>query len=267
MNDGYIALSVFDVALAAGFVLAAGLLSTLYRLGLAKLLATAAVRTAIQLSLAGVALGTVFGLKRISLVLALAVVMILLAGREALRRQRIKVPGAWFDTLIAMSLSSLIVAVIVTGVIVGAQPWWTPPVFIPLLGMILGNSLNGISLSLDRFLGACSEQRDRIEARLALGATPAEASLHLFRDAVRTGMIPTINAMTVVGIVSLPGMMTGQLLAGADPRDAVAYQIVVMYMLAAATAFGSVIAVLLARRRVFTGEMALRQDLRSPDDR
>jgi putative ABC transport system permease protein len=134
-------------------------------------------------------------------------------------------------------------------------------VFIPLLGMIIGNSLNGISLSLDRFLGACANERRRIESRLALGATPNEAVQPIVREAIRTGMIPMMNAMAIVGVVSLPGMMTGQLLAGADPMDAVLYQIVVMYMIAAAVALGSSMVVLLARRRVFNEAMAVRTDL------
>ena len=172
-----------------------------------------------------------------------------------------EVGGTAFDVFLAMTVSAFTVSLIVTGAVIGARPIWTPPVFIPILGMILGNSLNGISLSLNRFLTGCVEQRKLIETRLSLGATPNEAVQPLVQDAVRTGMIPIINAMAIVGIVSLPGMMTGQLLAGADPKDAVMYQIVVMYMLAASTSFSAVIAVLMVRRRVFTHEMALRQDL------
>ncbi len=260
----YIELSPLDVALAAGLVFAAGLVSALFRLGLSKRLAVGALRTALQLGIAGAALELVFGMKHVILVLLLAAGMIFLAGREAIRRQAVRLSGVPGDTLLAMAVSSFVVAVIVTGVVVGAKPWWAPQFFIPLLGMILGNSLNGISLALDRFLTSCATRRREIEARLALGATAAEASRPFLRDAVRTGMTPIINAMAIVGLVSLPGMMTGQLLAGADPRDAVLYQIVVMYMLVAAVAIGSVLAVLLARRRVFTRDMALRQDLEAP---
>lgn len=254
-------LDLVHVALAAGFVVLAGALSVGFRLGLAKKLAVAAVRTAAQLALAGFALSAVFGLKSLPLVLLLGLAMVLLAGREALRRQSVKVAGTSFDVFLSMTVSAFAVSLIVTGVIVGAAPVWTPPVFIPILGMILGNSLNGISLALDRFLTGCVEQRALIETRLCLGATANEAVQPLVRDAVRTGMIPIINAMAIVGIVSLPGIMTGQLLAGADPRDAVMYQVVVMYMLAASTSFAAAAAVLLVRRRVFTPEMSLRDDL------
>jgi putative ABC transport system permease protein len=117
--------------------------------------------------------------------------------------------------------------------------------------MILGNCLNGIALGLDRLLSDLAGQRGRIEALQSLGADPWEASQDLFRDALRAAMIPTINALMVVGIVSLPGMMTGQILAGVDPLLAVKYQIVVMLMLAAGTAVGSLLLLWLAFRRCF----------------
>ena len=259
MND-YISLSPFHLLLAGGFILIAGIISALLRLGLLKDLVIGALRALIQLTVAGFALGVVFGLKSVWLVLLLAALMMMLAGREALQRQKVKVKGIHWDTLTAMIVSSAIISITVTGVVVGADPWWRPSVFIPLLGMVLGNSLNGISLSLNTFLTACTTRRREIEERLTLGATPAEATLPFVRDAVHTGMIPTINAMAIAGVVSLPGMMVGQLLAGADPHDAVMYQIVVLYMISASAALGSVIAVLLARRRIFTSAMALRSD-------
>jgi putative ABC transport system permease protein len=117
--------------------------------------------------------------------------------------------------------------------------------------MILGNTLNGVSLGLDRLGGELSGKRDQVEALLALGATRWEAARGPIRQAVRTGLIPTINAMMVVGIVSLPGMMTGQLLAGTSPVEAVKYQVVIMFLIASGTALGTVSVVLLSYRRLF----------------
>jgi putative ABC transport system permease protein len=101
-----------------------------------------------------------------------------------------------------------------------------------------------------------------VETRLSLGYTPWESLRPLVRTALRTGMTPMINALMVVGIVSLPGMMTGQILAGADPLTAVRYQIVVMLMIAASVTIGCLILVMLSYRRCFTEEDALRPDLR-----
>jgi putative ABC transport system permease protein len=118
-------------------------------------------------------------------------------------------------------------------------------------GMILGNTLNGISLGLDRLGSELAAKRAQVEALLALGATRWEAARHPIQEAVRTGLIPIMNSMMVVGIVSLPGMMTGQILAGASPLEAVKYQIVIMFLIASGTALGTVSVVLLSYRRLF----------------
>jgi putative ABC transport system permease protein len=117
--------------------------------------------------------------------------------------------------------------------------------------MILGNTLNGISLGLERLGEELAAHRDQVETLLALGATRWEAACQPIRRAVRTGMTPTLNGMMVAGIVTLPGMMTGQLLAGVSPIEAVKYQIVILFLLASAAALGTVGAVLLGFRHLF----------------
>jgi putative ABC transport system permease protein len=148
--------------------------------------------------------------------------------------------------------------------IVRVEPWYDPQYLIPLLGMVLGNTLNGISLGLDRFMEGLNSQRDQVETLLAMGATRWEAAHRQVREALRVGMIPTINSMSVMGLVSLPGMMTGQILAGANPIDAVRYQIVIMFMIAAGTALGIFGVVLLAYKRLLSPEHQLRLDLLQP---
>ena len=117
--------------------------------------------------------------------------------------------------------------------------------------MVLGNTLNGISLGMDRLGEELDGKRDQVETLLALGATRWEAARAPVQQALRTGMMPTINSMMVVGLVSLPGMMTGQLLAGADPMQAVMYQIVIMFLIAAGTSLGTLSVILLGYRRLF----------------
>jgi putative ABC transport system permease protein len=129
------------------------------------------------------------------------------------------------------------------------------------MGMILGNTLNGVSLGLVSFTEAMVARRDEVETLLALGATRREAAQAPIRHAIRTGMTPIINAMMVVGLVSLPGMMTGQLLSGVDPIEAVKYQIVIMFLIAAATSLSTVLAVLLNFRRLFTRDHQFRHEL------
>ena len=129
-----------------------------------------------------------------------------------------------------------------------------------LLGMVLGNGLTGMSLCLDELLASLDASRDQVETELALGATRWEAARQPLRAAVRKGMIPIINSMMVVGIVSLPGMMTGQILEGADPVAAVRYQIVIMFMIAAATAFGCMLIALFTYRQLFDSAHRLRAE-------
>ena len=125
---------------------------------------------------------------------------------------------------------------------------------ITLLGMVLGNSLTGISLGMDRFLSDLRSKRGEVEMRLTLGATRWEACRDVFVGAARTAMIPILNTMSVAGIVSIPGMMTGQILAGQSPMQAVRYQIMIMFVIAAAIAIGVMLSLGLAFFRVTTSE-------------
>jgi putative ABC transport system permease protein len=128
---------------------------------------------------------------------------------------------------------------------------------IPLFGMIVGNAMNGAALAVERLQSEMEAGRAQIEAYLALGATPQQASAEPARRATDAAMIPTINALAVVGVVSLPGMMTGQILAGSAPTLAVRYQLVVVFMLTAATALAAAGIVLWYRRTFFTAAAQL----------
>ena len=137
------------------------------------------------------------------------------------------------------------------------DPWYSPQYFFPLLGMVLGNTLNVISLALERFMESLSVRRKEVEMLLSLGATSWEAAHELIRDALGTSMIPTLNSMMVMGIVSLPGMMTGQILAGVSPGEAVRYQIMMIFVIATAAALGATLIVVLAFRALFNSHHQL----------
>ena len=150
-----------------------------------------------------------------------------------------------------MFLSSFAVAVFALVVILGEDPWYTPQYAIPLLGMLLGNTMNGIAIAMDRLTHTAWEQRGIIEARLMLGERWDEAISEYRRQAIRSGLIPIINAMAAAGIVSLPGMMTGQILAGAPPVEAVKYQILIMFLITTGTGLGTLAAVSIGARHLF----------------
>lgn len=236
---------------AASLVLANFAFSVLLRLGLAKSLLLASVRMVVQLILVGFILAWVFALKAPLPVIGIGVVMAGLAGVSAVRRTKRRFPGVYWNSLLSILTASFAVTGASLLGIINVHPWFEPRYAIPLLGMVLGNILNGVSLALDRFMEGVAREHAVIESELAVGATRWEAARPLIGDSLRTGMIPTINAMMVMGVVSLPGMMTGQILAGASPMLAVRYQIVIMFMIASATAFGTLGVILLAFRSLF----------------
>ncbi len=249
-------LDPWQLAIAASLIVLSGLISLLLRLGLERRLAVAAVRTVVQLLLIGWVLEQIFETDRWYIVVVLMLVMTLIAGGAAVQRVGCRYRGIWLDSVISMWASSWIIAAVALFAVVQVPQrglaWYEPRYAIPLLGMILGNTLNGISLGLDRLGEELYAKRDQVETLLALGATRWEAARAPIQQAVRTGMIPIINSMMVVGLVSLPGMMTGQLLAGAEPMQAVTYQIAIMFLIAAGTSLGTVGVVLLGYRRLFT---------------
>ena len=248
-----VTLTITDLVIAAVLVGLLALLSMRLQTGISLQLLVAAARTAIQLSLIGLVLKVLFANAHLGWVSLMAVFMLLVAGREVMARQERRFKGWWGYAVgtFSMFLSSFTVTVFALVVILGDTPWYTPQYAIPLLGMLLGNTMNGISISMDRLTHAAWEQRGVIEARLMLGERWDEAISEIRRQAIRSGMIPIINAMAAAGIISLPGMMTGQILAGAAPVDAVKYQILIMFLITAGTGLGTMAAVTIGAKHLF----------------
>jgi putative ABC transport system permease protein len=253
INDGRLALSALLILVNVG-------LSAALRLGLARSLLVASVRMVVQLLLVGFVLEWLFRQDQAPLIVLVGAAMAMIAGVSAVQRTQQRFAGIYLNSLLSvMASSALVTGLAVTGLI-RPQPWYNPHYLIPLLGMVLGNTLNGLSLGLDRFMEGLRSGRDQVETDLALGATRWEACRTVVREAIRVAMIPTINAMMVMGLVSLPGMMTGQILQGAAPAAAVRYQIVILFMIASATALGVFGVVGLAYLRLTSADHQLRLD-------
>ena len=247
-------LSAIDLSIAAALILINGALSLMLKLGLERQLLWASVRTVVQLLAVGYLLGWVFAHAHWYVVLPLMCLMTLVAGFSAASRGKRTYAGQLIDSVVSVWSSSWLVAAIGLFVIIRIRPWYEPQYAIPILGMILGNTLTAVSLGIERMTQELMSGRNTIEMILALGGTRWEAAQSAARQAVRAGMMPTLNQMTVVGIVSLPGMMTGQVLAGENPENAVRYQIMIMFLIAAGSALGTVCAVLLTFRRLFSAD-------------
>ncbi len=253
MPAEYYDLTYLNVLVATALIAVNGMISVALKLGLEKRLAVGAIRTVVQLTLIGYVLQWIFDSENIAVIVAMMLVRSLVAGIAAVSRVERRFPGVWLNSIIATMASSWLVTMIALTAVIPPNVWWAQRAqyLIPLLGMILGNMLNGVSLGMDRLSGQLTAERRSVEMHLTLGATRWEAARSAIRQAVRTGMIPMINSMMVVGLVSLPGMMTGQLLAGVNPLGAVKYQIAIMFLIAAATALSTIGVVLLSYRRLF----------------
>jgi putative ABC transport system permease protein len=254
-----ITLSAADLAIAAVLVLLLALLSIRMRTGIGGQLVIAALRTGLQLSLIGLVLKALFASSHPGWVALLSLVMLLIAGREVMMRQERRFRGWWGYAVgtVSMFLSSFAITLFALIVILGEQPWYAPQYAIPLLGMLLGNTMNGIAIAMDRLTQAAWEQRDIIEARLMLGERWDAAISEYRSKAIRGGMIPIINAMAAAGVISLPGMMTGQILAGAAPVEAVKYQILIMFLITTGTGLGTLAAVSIGARHLFDSRQRL----------
>lgn len=257
-SSGIIEVSWPDLALSFALILVAIGVSRWRKLDLERGFAVGAVRALVQLIAVGYLLVYIFAANQWWLVLLALVVMLVSATQAATRRGRGRKPlrddrtVLWRIGGIAMMLGSGLTLAFVTQVLLRVEPWYQPQYLIPLFGMIVGNAMNATALAAERLSSELESRRGEVEAYLALGATAAQAAAEPERRAMAAALIPTINGLMTVGLVSLPGMMTGQILAGVSPLLAIRYQIVVMFMLAGSTALTTVAVVVWYRRTFFT---------------
>lgn len=240
----YVPLTYTDLVLAALLLIANGAVSFWFRLGLERSLAIAALRMVVQLAVVALALRFIFALNSPIWTVLFALFMAAAAAFEVVSRQERRVAGP-----IALALGAgapffagLVATLFATTLVIGPDPWYAPRYVLPIFGMMLGNALSGTSLVLDAVTSSAVRERTAIEARLALGAGRYEALDGILRRALTTGLMPIVTAMATTGVVALPGMMTGQILAGIDPVSAAKYQVMIMFLIAGSTGIAVVAA-------------------------
>lgn len=251
-------ITYFDLIWVFALVLLLGIISLVESLKLERDLAIAVARTVIQLTLMGLFLRFVFGAENIFIILGLMLIMLLVAMRTAHGRFKRKIPAFQILVLLSLGTGAAITTFFVIVMTIRPEPWWTPQILLPLFGMILGNAMNGTALAGERLQSELDHRQLEIETLLSLGYSSKEASREVRRSSIKAGLIPTINSMMVVGIVSLPGLMTGQIISGVDPVLAVRYQIMVMFMIAGAAGIASWLMIGMMLKRYFTPYHQLR---------
>ena len=240
--------------LTLGLVAVAVALSVYQRLDLEKDIWVAVVRSFVQLAAIGYVIDYVFGLESLSAVALLLAGMVLFAAWTSGRRAK-GVPRSFFVATGAIGVA----AAATLGILLLLQI--VPPTaryLIPLGGMVIGNSMNTASLTLTRLRDDVAEQRPKVEAALALGATSRQAVSPILRTALQRALIPLIDATKTTGIIFLPGAMVGMIIAGADPLEAVRLQMVVLYMLLGSVSIAAILVGLLSYRTFFTPRHQLR---------
>jgi putative ABC transport system permease protein len=242
--------SYFELALSLVLTLACCLLSLWRRDDVEKDLSISAARTVVQISLLGIVLKWIFAHPSLWLTGVLAAFMTINSAIHSQSRVKSKYPKLLLDSLTATAISIWPLGLL-GSFLLKANPWWRPELFLPLLGMLLGNVLNGISLGVDQFTSDLKTQRDETTSVIALGATVKEATDTVFKKSIRTALTPMINAMSSMGLVSIPGMMTGQILGGQGPQEAAIIQIIMMILIAAGVYFGVLAGLSLARNRLY----------------
>lgn len=252
-------ISWIDLGFAAALVLVAAGIAQWQRVGLARGFLIGAVRAVVQLSIVGYVLVYLFTVRRWYLVLLALLVMLLAATKTATDRQKTNRRVLAMIGGTAMLIGAGLTLAYVDVAVVRVHPWYDPQYLIPLFGMIIGNAMNGAALAAERLTSEMAARRAEIEAYLALGSTPEHASREAVRRSIAAALIPGVNGLMVVGLVALPGMMTGQILAGSSPLLAIRYQIMVAFMLAGAVAITVAVVVLWYRRRFFNAAAQLRE--------
>lgn len=258
-HQGIVNLGFLDLTLAYGLVLVAIALARFRKIGQEGQMLWASVRMVFQLFAVGYLLHFVFEVKSPLPVIAILLAMAGFSLQVMGGRIRHKMPRFYRVVGSSIFIGCGGVTFIFCGLVVGYAPWYDPRYLIPLAGMIIGNSMNGASLAAERLATKISGRREEIESALCLGATSRQASDEALRSAFRAAMIPTMNTMAAMGIVSLPGMMTGQILSGTDPMVAVRYQIAIMCAITGAVAITSYLIILQGYRHYFTVAHQLNQ--------
>lgn len=258
-NQGVINLTLMNISFAYGLILLASALACLLRVGESRQMLWASVRMGLQLLAVGYLLDAVFSINSPLLVVFVLVVMAGFSLQVMGSRVRRKMPGFYRVMGSSIFIGCGSVTFLFCSLVVGYAPWYDPRYLIPLAGMIIGNSMNGASLAAERLASEIAERREEIETTICLGGTARQSSETAVRNAFRAALIPTINTMAAMGIVALPGMMTGQILSGTVPAVAVRYQIAIMCAIAGAVAITAYLILLQGYRNYFTAAHQLRE--------
>lgn len=240
-------LSIYSLLIASSLVMISMLISYSQKLNLEKDTFISVLRAIIQLTVVGYVLNYIFGLKSPVFTTFLILFMIFNAAWNAKKRGKNIRNALWISFIAITSGTAITLSILVLSGSIKYEPYS----IIPVSGMVISNSMVAIGLCYKQLNSNFKDKRHQIETKLSLGAEILPSSIDIIRDAIKTGMIPTIDSAKTLGIVSLPGMMTGLILAGTPPIEAIKFQIMVTFMLLSTTSISAFIACFLAYKSFF----------------
>jgi len=253
---GPIVLNEVDLLWTLGLLALTVSLATWQRLGLSGQMLWAGFRSIVQLLVVGASLTLVFALDNpwaVALVLG-----IMSAIAAVVARNRMQIPGEnglWIWC--SITFSAALTLAYSLALIIQPPVWYSPQYLIPLAGMVLGNAMNSATLAGERLASLIRQSPQEIETYLSLGASPSQTVFAYRQAALKASLTPILNQMLVVGLVSLPGMFTGQVLAGSDPLNAASYQILILFMILLTDLVSALLVCEGVRRRFFNSAWQL----------
>ncbi len=250
--DGIINLTVIQVGLAYIFILIVLVIVRIRGIKKEKEILISSIRMSLQLILTGYILVYIFDNPNPVATGAIIVLMEAFAVFTVLKRYKGKLSTPLKKVIIlSLSMGTLSCLIYFLLVVVRISPWYNPRYFIPIAGMIIGNSMTGVSLAVKSLIEGMTIQRELVEEALVLGATPKVATKAIIDNTFDSAIMPTINQMVGMGIIFLPGMMTGQILSGTSPTTAITYQIAIMLGILGSVALSVIIMLQLGYRTFF----------------
>lgn len=254
MSAGVVEVGTPQLFIACAFMLVTGIVSWKMKLHLEKDIVVSTLRAFIQLFMLSFVLSWIFDHQSWLVVTLILFIMTLSATFVSAKRVS-KCPKHIHPLIfLSLAMSSWTCTLLVVEFVVRPALWYDARILISICGMVLGNCMSSSALALERTFSGMDEHEDEIQALLACGATPYEAAHGVITSAIHSGMIPTLATLCAVGLVQIPGMMTGQILAGADPFLAAKYQLVVLMAISAANTICNIVVVALCFRKRFSHE-------------
>ncbi|PWG65015.1 ABC transporter permease [Bifidobacterium callitrichidarum] len=247
-------IDIWGLLVALAMVAVAAGISELMRINIGKTLLWSACRALLQLCAMGFIIGYVIRANNVFLVFAVIAVMLVAAVQITLSRAKGVPKGLAGPVLLSLTITMLLMISLVTELVVRPHPWYAPQLVVPLTGMLLGNTVSALAVGLSRFYESMNERRDEIDTLLALGSTAWEAARPSIVSSIRLGLLPTTATLASCGIVTIPGMMAGQVIAGGDPLEAAKYQFVVFAAIAALTLVADSLIMAMVYRTCFTAD-------------